>query len=185
MGLLDDYNIDMTEVNEASYGKRVPDDWYEFVLASAHVQKGSKSDPDASWLIFSYSLEPDGDTFDELFGLPKDPSAPTPAELDKLAFLKRRLKDLGIAEDQLNSWGEDDVVGVRGKFELVTTLGKKGTKSEGKEFQNIRNLTTFDGDEAPAAAPVKEKAPATKKAPAKRPPSAEKAAKTAVDNPFA
>lgn len=189
MGLLDDYNVDMEEINEASYGKTLPDDWYEGVVGSIHIQNGSKNNPDASWYIITYLVEPDNDEYGELFTLPEDPSAPTPQELDKLGFLKRRLKDLGVEDGKFSNIDEDELIGTRVKFELVTTQGKKGTKSEGKTYQNVRNLTVIEGDEEPAAAPVKaapEKkaaAPRTRKAAA---PAAEKpVAKTAVDNPFA
>lgn len=188
MGLLDDYNIDMEEINEASYGKTFPDDWYEGVVGSIHIQNGSKNNPDASWYIITYLLEPDNDEYGELFSLPEDPNAPTPQELDKLGFLKRRLKDLGVVDGKFSNIDEDELIGTRVKFELVSTQGKKGTKSEGNTYQNVRNLSVIEGDEEPAAAPVKkaaEKPAASRKAPAKRPPSAEKAAKTAVDNPFA
>lgn len=200
MGLLDDYNVDMEEINEAGYGKKLPDDWYEGVVGSIHIQNGSKNNPNASWYIITYIVEPDNDEYGELFTLPEDPSAPTPQELDKLGFLKRRLKDLGVVDGKFSNIDEDELIGTRVKFELVTTKGKKGTKNEDKEYQNVRNLSTIDGDE-PAAAPVAEAKPRTRAAkpavepedadeapatkPARRGPSAAKAAKTAVDNPFA
>lgn len=186
MGLLDEYNVDMEEINEAGYGKTFPDDWYEGVVGSFHIQNGSKNNPDASWYIITYLLEPDNDEYGELFTLPEDPQAPTPQELDKLGFLKRRLKDLGVEDGKFSNIDEDELVGTRVKFELVSTKGKKGTKNEDRVYQNIRNLSVIEGDDEPEAAPVVEKeAPAAKKAPARRGPSAEKAAKTAVDNPFA
>lgn len=188
MGLLDDYNVDMEEINEASYGKTFADDWYEGVVGSIHIQNGSKNNPDASWYIITYLLEPDNDEYGELFTLPEDPSAPTPQELDKLGFLKRRLKDLGVEDGKFSNIDEDELIGTRVKFELVTTSGKKGTKAEGNKYQNVRNLSLIEGDEEPAAAPVKEAAPAKKAAAPrarKAAPTAEKAAKTAVENPFA
>lgn len=185
MGLLDEYNVDMEEVSEAGYGKKLPDDWYEGVVGSIHIQNGSKNKPDASWYIITYLVEPDNDEYGELFTLPEDPQAPTPQEIDKLGFLKRRLKDLGVEDGKFSNIDEDELIGTRVKFELVSTKGKKGTKNEDKVYQNVRNLSVISGDEEPAAAPVVEEKAATRKAPAKRAPSAAKAAKTAVDNPFA
>lgn len=204
MGLLDEYNIDLEDVNEAGYGKKLPDDWYEGVVGSIHIQNGSKNNPDASWYIITYILEPDNDEYGELFTLPEDPNSPTPQEIDKLGFLKRRLKDLGVVDGKFSNIDEDELIGTRVKFELVTTKGKKGTKNEDKEYQNVRNLSMLEGDEEPAAAPVAAAKPRTRAAKpvveaeepeeetetpapkaARRAPSAAKAAKTAVDNPFA
>jgi hypothetical protein len=125
-----------------------------------YIQEGSKKQPEKRWIIFKYLLGEDGTTFSELFGLPTDPSNPTPAEVQRLGFYKQRLLSLGVAPEDVNGVSSDDLVGTTGTLELRTTKGK-----DGNEYQNIRNFKV-SGSDAPAK-PVAAK-PAT-----------------AVDNPFA
>lgn len=160
MGLLDEYEIDMTQVSEPEYNSKPADDIYEFTLGDVYIQEGSKKQPEKRWIIFKYLLGEDGTQFSELFGLPLDPSNPTPAEVQRLGFYKQRLTSLGVAAENLNTVTSDELVGTTGTLELRTTKGK-----DGNEYQNIRNFKV-----AGSGAPTK--------------PAAAKPA-TAVDNPFA
>lgn len=162
MGLLDEYEIDMTQVETPEYNNNPADDIYEFTLGDVYIQEGSKKQPEKRWIIFKYLLGEDGTSYSELFGLPLDPSNPTPAEVTRLGFYKQRLAALGVAPEDMNTVTSDELVGTTGTLELRTTKGK-----DGNEYQNIRNFKVA-GSEAKAA-PV-----AAKAKPA-----------TAVDNPFA
>jgi hypothetical protein len=160
MGLLDEYQIDMTEVEEPKgYGKPA-DDIYEFTLMDVYIQEGSKKQPEKRWIIFKYALGDSGEPYSELFGLPDDASNPTPKEVERLGYYKARLASLGVSPEDMNTITSDELVGTTGTFELRTVRGK-----DGQEYQNIRNFKVSG-----AATPSK---PATKKA------------ATAVDNPFA
>ena len=187
MGLFDEYGVNMDEVKESSW--EVPDDIYEFAVGSCWIQEGTKKDPDAQFFVIEYLLGDEGDLKkSEWFGLPADPTAPTDKELQKLGFLKTRLKSLGIPEGNLNDVDEDTLVGITGTLQIVTRNG----------FQNIRNVRVDEEqevaeesaaeveEEAPKAAPkvAARKAPA--KAPAAKPTTQQRAtAKGAVANPFA
>lgn len=159
-GLLEEYEIDMTQVETPEYNSKPADDIYEFTLGDVYIQEGSKKQPEKRWIIFKYLLGEDGTQFSELFGLPLDPSNPTPAEVQRLGFYKQRLTSLGVSAENLNTVTADELVGTTGTLELRTTKGK-----DGNEYQNIRNFKV-----AGSASPAK--------------PAVAKAA-TAVDNPFA
>lgn len=159
MGLLDEYEIDMTQVAEPEYGNKPADDIYEFTLGDVYIQEGSKKQPEKRWIIFKYLLGEEGTDYSELFGLPLDPSNPTSAEVTRLGFYKQRLAALGVAPEDMNTVTSDELIGTTGTLELRTTKGK-----DGNEYQNIRNFKV---------AGVKDKAvPTTQKA------------STVVDNPF-
>ena len=150
----------------------------------------SKNYPDRSWIIFNFLLGESGKSKDEWFQLPADVSNPTEKEIEKLGYYKARLISLGVPEDQVNSVGQDELVGLTGTFKLETKNG----------YQNIRNFKlNTDGmnefaqpeeaEEAPAEAPAA-KAPAKAAAPkAAAPkataPAARAAAAGVRTNPFA
>jgi hypothetical protein len=145
-GLIEEFNIDLSNVEAPEYGGPV-DDIYEFTLGDVYLQEGSKNHPDKKWLIFKYLLGDSGQTFSELFSLPSNPSAPTEAEMQRLGFYKQRLTSLGVSPENVNTVERDDLVGARGTFELRTTKGR-----DGKEYQNIKNFkANLGGASAPAA----------------------------------
>jgi hypothetical protein len=160
-GLLEEYGIDVTNVEAPEYGGNPADDIYEFTLGDVYIQEGSKNHPDKSWVIFKYLIGDQGKDYSELFSLPKDPTNPTDQEANRLGYYKQRLVSLGVAPEDVNSVGREDLVGTRGTFELRTTKGK-----DGKEYQNIRNFKVAGGDGSLPAAPKAKPA-------------------TAVSNPFA
>lgn len=161
-GLLEEFGIDISNVQEPEFAGNPPDDIYEWTLGDVSLKVGSKNNPEKSWIIFKYLLGDTGNDFSELFSLPEDSSNPTAQELTRLGFYKQRLTALGVAPEQVNTVSADDLVGTRGTFELRTTTGK-----DGKQYQNIRSFKVADADETKA--PTKAKA---------RP-------ATAVENPFA
>ena len=159
-GLIEEFGIDLSNVEAPEFGKPA-DDIYEFTLGDVFLQEGSKNHPDKKWIVFKYLLGDSGQQYSELFSLPADPSNPTSTEIQRLGFYKQRLVSLGVAPDDVNTVGADDLIGTAGTLELRTTKGK-----DQKEYQNIRNFKVAGGD-----------------APAKAAPKAKPA--TAVDNPFA
>jgi hypothetical protein len=181
MGLLDDYGLDLSEVEAPSWD--IEDGTYEFVVGDIFVKEGSTNYPDKSWIIIEYLVGDSGKKTSELFQLPADAANPTDKELTTLGRYKARLISLGIAESEVNNVGAEELVGIEGVFTLRTTTGK-----DKKEYQNIRNLKVADAGEnsfrAPAEEAEAEEAPAPKKAPAARK-AAAPAAPTAVKNPFA
>lgn len=159
-GLLEEYDIDLSNVETPEYGAPA-DDIYEFTLGDVYIQEGSKKNPAAKWVIFKYLLGDSGQVYQEWFGLPVDATNPTDNEMTKLGYYKNRLTSLGVAPEEINTVTADELRGTTGTFELRTIKGK-----DGNEYQNIRNFKTSGVADAPAA------------------PAAKKPA-TAVDNPFA
>lgn len=171
MGLLDEYGVDLEGVEAASYD--VPDDIYEFETGDVYVQNGTDKFPDKVWLVIQYLLGDTGKSKTEWFQLPEDPSDPTPKEKQKLGFLKARLLDLGLTEEQAADPDRDLLVGVVGSLQVFTKDG----------YQNIKNVKLLtDGinefaeaeeeeveEEAPKAAPRKAPAKPAAKAPVKAP----------------
>ena len=153
MGLLDDYNVDIDSVDEAAGFKGQPEPgFYAFEVGNVHIQEGSKNNPDQSWLIITYLLEGDDDEaeaeeYGELFALPADPDNPTPKEIEKLGWYKRRLRELGIAPEQMGSVDRDDLIGIRGTFKLVGTAGKGANKD--RIYLNIRDMKVGEVSDDP------------------------------------
>lgn len=146
MGLLDDYQIDMDEVEVTTGFKSIPDDTYQFAVGDAYIRtiKAKSGGNDVDYLLINYLLADEegvatGDSFDEWFGLPQDPTARTKREDDALGRYKARLLSLGIAPEDVNSVGTDELVGIRGVFTLVSSTAK-----DGKVYQNIRGLSLSD-----------------------------------------
>lgn len=151
-GLLGAFNIDMDTVEAPSFD--VKDDTYEFVVGDLFLVEGTKNHPDRTWLVLEFLLGDDGKKKSEWFELPADSDNPTPKEMEKLGYMKLRLKALEVPDEKLNSFGPEDVIGKRGVFTLATKNG----------FQNIRNFTLSE-DQDPA--PVAEKPVVRRKAAAK------------------
>ena len=157
-GLIEEFGIDLSNVEEPEgYGKPA-DDIYEWSLGDVYLKSGSKSNPDKSWIIFKYLLGDSGRDFSELFSLPQDMSNPTDKEIERLGYYKQRLLSLGVAPENVNTVGADELIGATGTFELRTVKGR-----DGKDYQNIRNFKANMGQSS---------APSSKPA-------------TAVNNPFA
>lgn len=192
MGLLDDYGLDLDEVEAPSWD--IADGAYEFVIGDLFIKNGSNANPDKSWIIIEYLVGESGKRFSELYQLPVDAANPTDGELMTLGRYKSRVISFGFDESEVNNVDRDSVVGITGTFQLRTTKGKNGGL-----FQNIRNLkvtgTPDDGGNAFAPADAAEEAPAgsAKTTPAARktaaasatPKAAAPKAPTAVSNPFA
>lgn len=203
MGILDDFEIDMTDIKEAG-DWNVDDGIYEFNLLDVFLKKGTDKHPDTVWVIFKYGLDDDGTEYQEWFTMPEDPQSPTVKEKQKLGFYKQRLLSLGVAPEDVNTVNSDDLIGTTGVLQLKTTKGK-----DGKDYQNVDNRSfklgigsdrdDYDGTpdvpvkpkrtRKPAApAPAAEEAETAEDepaAPAKPARKAPVAAETAVDNPFA
>lgn len=158
-GLIEEFNIDLTNVEAPEYGKPA-DDIYEWTLGDVFLQEGSKNYPDKKWIVFKYLLGDTGRDFSELFALPEDAANPTSSEVQRLGFYKQRLVSLGVDPNDVNTVGADDLIGATGTFELRTTKANNG-----KEYQNIRSFKANLGKPAAKTAAAK---PAT-----------------AVSNPFA
>lgn len=174
MGLLDEYGVDLTEIQAPSY--EIPDDTYEFVVSDIYVRKGSEKKPDMSWVNIEYQVGSEGKTYTEWFTLPENASAPTEDELKKLGWYKQRILSLGIPEDKINSFSREEVVGTQGVLTLRTKNGWQNIKS-----LRVENLPDTQ-EEAPAPA---KKAPAAKSEAAKPATSKPAVAATSVNNPFA
>lgn len=166
MGLLDEYGIDMDEIEAPSFD--VPDDIYEFEVSDFYIQDGTDNYPDRVWLVIQYSLGSGGKSKSEWFELPADASAPTDKELQKLGFYKNRLRDLGIEDSQMNAVGPDDLIGKTGTLQVFTKNG----------FQNIKGVKLSDDgenafsekqEEAPAPRRSRAAKPAAKPAPEQEP----------------
>ena len=182
-GLLDEYQIDLTEIEAPSFD--VPDDIYDFVVGDLFLQKGTEKWPNRTWIIIQYNLGNQGKNKREWFELPEDASDLTEAEINKLGYYKARLMDLGIAPEDTNSVGPDDLIGLSGTLQVFTRNG----------YQNVKNVKASEASEPsePEPAPVV-KTPAARKAapvtpaaePAESPaPAVDKAAPAKKKNPFA
>ena len=161
--LISEFNINLDEV-EVPSGEfaRPKDDIYKWELGNVSLKEGSKANPNRRWIIFDYLLGEGDGKFSELFELPVDPRNPTDKEVQRLGYYKQRLLSLGVAPEDVNTVGADDLVGSRGTFELRTKQGK-----DGNDYQNIV-ASTFKTDGVDGTA-----APKAKDTPA-----------TAVSNPF-
>lgn len=142
-GLIEEFNIDLSNVDEPDGYGRPADDIYKWTLGDVFIQNGSKKYPEKSWIIFKYLLGDTGRDFSELFSLPMDPSNPTDKEVERLGYYKQRLLSLGVAPEDVNSVSADDLIGATGTFELRTVRGK-----DNNEYQNIRNFKADLGERA-------------------------------------
>lgn len=152
MGLFDDFDIDMDEVEEAG-GFSFEDGNYDFEIAEALTQNGTKSKPDTTFFIIKYALN-DGEagTYWEWFTVAVDGSSEHANAKRSLGFLKSRLMDLGFKASQLNDIDGEDLEGITGTLQLVTTSGK-GANAANK-YQNVRNVKVGEA-EAEEEVPVK------------------------------
>jgi len=170
MGLLDDFNIPLDEV-EAVSGFSIPDPgFYNFEVGAAFVKEGSANFPDKSWIIFEYLLEDengaDGGKISDMWELPVDPTNMTKEELTRMGRYKSRLLDLGFDESEINDVEGEDVVGITGTLHVVHNKGKGSNKD--KTYANIDKVrvsadgaaSTFDKGTVAEPEPEPEPEPA-------------------------
>lgn len=152
MGLFDDFDIDMDEVEEAG-GFSFEDGNYDFEIAEALTQNGTKNKPDTTFFIIKYALN-DGEagTYWEWFTVAVDGSSEHANAKRSLGFLKSRLMDLGFKAAELNDIDGEDLEGITGTLQLLTTSGK-GANAANK-YQNVRNVKVGEA-EAEEEVPVK------------------------------
>lgn len=155
--LIADFGIDLSEVESPS-GEfaRPKDGLYPWELGNVSLKEGSKANPNRRWIIFDYLLGEGDGKFSELFELPVDPRNPTDKEVQRLGYYKQRLLSLGVAPEDVNTVGADDLVGSRGTFELRTKEGK-----DGNEYQNIVASTFKTNGVDGTAQPKAQEKPAT------------------------
>lgn len=152
MGLFDDFDIDMDEVEEAG-GFSSEDGNYDFEIAEALTQNGTKNKPDTTFFIIKYALN-DGEsgTYWEWFTVAVDGSSEHANAKRSLGFLKSRLMDLGFKAAELNDIDGEDLEGITGTLQLLTTSGK-GVNAANK-YQNVRNVKVGEA-KAEEEVPVK------------------------------
>lgn len=158
MGILDDYNVDLDDYDTSTFD--VPDGVFDFTIGEVATQDGSKNRPDQPMLYIHYILtSEDGKNYTrrEYYDIPGDPSSPTDREKRDMGRLKSRIISLGFDEAEVNKVEPDELVGISGTLQLVTTKG----------FQGIRNLRVDEDSEpepTPAPKPVRRAKPADKPA---------------------
>ena len=140
MGLFDDFDIDMDDVEAATGFAKIPDDYYEWEISEALRQNGSKNKPDDTFFIIKYNLDEAG-TYWEWFTLAVNGDSQHSNAKRSLRYLKERLLSLGVPASELNSIEPEDLEGITGTFQLVTTKGK-----DNKEYQNIQNFKANVGE---------------------------------------
>ena len=172
MGLFEDFDIDMDDVEEATGFATIPDGVYEFEIAEGYTQNGSSNFPNDKLFFIKYSLDEAGSTSERfVIGQRDDEDSEyeiTERAKQSLGFLKTRLKSLGFEKMPSDA---SELEGIRGTLKLATTKTKKN--GETKEYQNVRDVK------------VTPKAAAKKSAASKT--SAKTAASPAADedeNPF-
>lgn len=177
MGLFDDFDIDMDEV-EVAGGFDFKDGFYDFEISEALRQNGSKNRPDHTFFIIKYDLDEHG-TYWEWFAIAVNGETDHADAKRGLGNLKGRLLDLGFLAAELNEIEPEDLEGILGSLQLVTTQGKG--KNAGNKYQNVRNVKVKADDDADEPEPAPEPEPDTKAADAaaKRRVAARQAARTA------
>lgn len=185
MGFFDDYDVDINEFNENG-GFDAPDGNYSFEITKAYVKKGTQKDEEAVNIVVSFSLESEeGEayTFSEWFPVPTDPDNVTKREKRRMGEFKKLLLLSGVAPENLQEAGPEDLEGGTGTVTLKTRKG-----NDGNDYQNPSNYV-FDGADSTPAPAKPARTTARKPAAAKAAPKA--AAKPAaapakkVVNPFA
>lgn len=139
MGLLDDYQIDLNEVEANTFD--VPDGIYSYMVGDQDIQQGTKKDPEQDYLRIHYILDDDNKQYKytEFLKLPKDTSNLTDDAKQQLGRIKSRVMALGFSEEGAGSVETDDLIGLSGTLQLVTSKGKTGGT-----FQNVRNMRPDD-----------------------------------------
>lgn len=152
MGLFDDFDVDMDEVKAAG-GFDFEDGHYEFEISEALTQNGTKNKPDVTFFIIKYDFDEAG-TYWEWFTIAVDGDTEHPDAARSQGYLKSRLLDLGFKAAELNDTEPEDLEGIRGSLQLLTTNGKG--KNKGNKYQNVRNVKVEHGDPDEADEPEPE-----------------------------
>lgn len=178
MGLLDDFEMDLEDINPAGEFERPSIGEHSFEVGSFYIDpKGTRNKPGEPVIRLEYLLDDEGQTFQETW--PVVTGVPTAKEKTRLSFFKQRMITLGLDEDQANNPDPEDIEGLTGTLTIKWT----------GEYANIDKLyvdnddteTTFD---EPEPEPVKPAKAASKKAaaePARRP---RPSRPSADDDPF-
>ena len=150
MGLFDDFDIDMDEVKAAG-GFDFEDGNYDFEISEALIQNGTKNDPDDTKFIIKYDMDEAG-TYWEWFTIAVDGNPTAKKAEQSLGFLKSRLVDLGFSPSALNDLDPEDLEGIVGSLQLLTTSGKG--KNAANKYQNVRNVKVAVEEEEPEPEPA-------------------------------
>ena len=150
MGLFDDFDIDMDEVKAAG-GFDFEDGNYDFEISEALIQNGTKNDPDDTKFIIKYDMDEAG-TYWEWFTIAVDGDPTAKKAEQSLGFLKSRLVDLGFSPSALNDLDPEDLEGIVGSLQLLTTSGKG--KNAANKYQNVRNVKVAVEEEEPEPEPA-------------------------------
>ena len=150
MGLFDDFDIDMDEVKAAG-GFEFEDGHYDFEISEALIQNGTKNDPDDTKFIIKYDMDEAG-TYWEWFTIAVDGDPTAKKAEQSLGFLKSRLVDLGFSPSALNDLDPEDLEGIVGSLQLLTTSGKG--KNAANKYQNVRNVKVAVEEEEPEPEPA-------------------------------
>ena len=171
MGFFDGYaNVSDTVSNATapSYSNPKPDNYY-FEVTGAELQVGNKKDASALALIIKYALTNSDEktiTYNEYNAVPNptDPRNPTEREAQQAGFLKARLLSLGIAEDKINTFEADDLIGVEGSLRVVAA---KNPDYVTLRDVKVKGSTAKAAPAAPAATKPTATKPPARRAPAK------------------
>ena len=158
MGLFDDFDIDMDEVKAAG-GFDFEDGNYDFEISEALIQNGTKNDPDDTKFIIKYDMDEAG-TYWEWFTIAVDGDPTAKKAEQSLGFLKSRLVDLGFSPSALNDLDPEDLEGIVGSLQLLTTSGKG--KNAANKYQNVRNVKVAVEEEEPEPEPAPKRTRAAK-----------------------
>lgn len=154
MGLFDDFDIDMTEIEENKGFANVPDGTYPFEITEARRQTGSKNNPDTLFFVTTYDLEENGQ-YQDWKGVAEEIDGEYVVNDNhkrNLGNLKTIFLKLGFDPSELNDLEPEDLQGIRGVLTLKTSTNQKSRK----EYQNL-SIVSVDEDDA--AEPAEETAP--------------------------
>lgn len=133
-------NLDIESAADDPFA--LPDNTYKAVLTEVKVGPSKNGDKTVLSLIFTVQSEDehDGKTIREwkVIPTPNDPKNLSDEEKRNASFLKRRMLDLGIPPERINTLEPDDLIG---KEVYVTTV----SKSDGaKTYVNVRKVTLVE-----------------------------------------
>lgn len=141
-------DFDLNSIPDTGY-ERIPDGVYEATVTDVYVREGTTNKPDAKWINVEYTLA-DGHQELEWFQLPENPAEPTEKEAQKLGFLKRRMIDLGVAENRVNTVKPDELI----DLDVVITLRTKGGYQNISRVDLVEKAPEEEAAPAPAVAPI-------------------------------
>lgn len=116
---------------------RPDDDTYEYEVTKVGIYEGATNKS----IYIDYNLS-NGMRFREWFALPAVYGQETPKEIQAIGRYLRRLVDLGVPKETVNTFSDtDSLIGWRGVFDLVTRPSRNG----GRPFQNISKMRPSQG----------------------------------------